>query len=137
MKRKCVFLAVFSAASAVLSLLPDGVAMYWGHQNPDGTIGLVRKTYPYFSTLPAAYGNVWPLLTGILSCLLSGISLAGILTGRAGKGIRGVSAAAFAASVAAMAVPCVFLAEHYVSVPSVVIPVLLGTSARLACGRKG
>ncbi len=58
---------LFLAAAFVLEWLPSGVEMRWA--TPPGEPPHISHC-AYFSSLPFAYGNVFPLLTAILTALL-------------------------------------------------------------------
>ena len=62
--------AVCLGAALILELLPWGAVLRFGRLAEDGTIGTFRETYSYFSLMPLGYGNLFPMLTGILTAVL-------------------------------------------------------------------
>lgn len=70
-----VLTPVFLALALALELTPWGVILRFGYQEEDGSIGLVRESFSYFSLLPVGYGNFFPFLTGLLTAALLALSL--------------------------------------------------------------
>lgn len=64
MKKVSAFIA--SLAALALEITPYGTVLHFA--NPEGEP--FRKTYSYFSMMPCGYGNVFPLMTGIVTVLL-------------------------------------------------------------------
>ncbi len=70
------------ALTLILELLPFGVLMRFA--NPEGEPH--RSLHSYFSLLPYGYGNVGPLITAVLSCLLILLCVIGLWKG--GRGLN-------------------------------------------------
>ena len=64
MKKKIILLCILIAA-IVLEALPCGVVIRFA--NPEGEPW--RRSYSYFDLTPYGYGNVTPIMTGILTVL--------------------------------------------------------------------
>lgn len=72
MSRKLNFIrAAIACAIIVLESLPYGAVLNFGEPRADGSIGFIRSTFSYFSLFPFGYANFGPLLTAVLSCVLT------------------------------------------------------------------
>ncbi len=60
-------LLVFPILTIIFELLPFGVVLNFAV--PDGEPP-IRETYSYFDFTPFGYGNITPLLTAIISCVV-------------------------------------------------------------------
>ena len=67
MKIKKIAIVVLSIAAIILEILPYGVVMLWA--NPEGEPW--RETFSYFDLLPFGYANFGPLITAILTCVIT------------------------------------------------------------------
>ncbi|MBR2615484.1 MAG: hypothetical protein IKC69_02275 [Clostridia bacterium] len=65
MKIKKTVATVLAGAALILELLPFGVILRFA--NPEGEPW--RRSYSYFDLTPYGYGNVTPIMTGILTVL--------------------------------------------------------------------
>lgn len=66
MKKGKVCLIIFPLAAIALELLPFGVTMDFA----SSPVETVTHTYSYFSMMPFGYGNFFPLITAVLSCIV-------------------------------------------------------------------
>ena len=94
MKIKKISLVVLSIAAIILEILPYGVVMLWA--NPEGEPW--RETFSYFDLFPFGYANFGPLITAILTCVITIMCTVSLFCDS--KGIRsGIFGLACAATV--------------------------------------
>ncbi len=127
MKSCGILLTALPAAAVVLETLPYGAVLNFFVQAEDGSFGLMRQTYSYFSLTPFGYANFGPLITALLSCVLL---LAGIIYLACGKGRKAIKIISIIAVLASLAPLCFGLS--YFSLPGVIISVLLALEATAA-----
>jgi len=72
------FSSITYTIAMILELLPNGVIMLFGNPSGDPYIEKVS----YFSTLPFGYGNVFPLITAVLTCILFLLSIISVLVNK-------------------------------------------------------
>ena len=118
MKRKLTLPAVLLAL--VLECIPYGVRMRWMAPPPEE----YRVTWhAYFSMLPFGYGDVFPLITSLLTAVLLILQIIVLITAEEGCLIRAVSLMASAASILALGMQIFLLG--YLSPPGAAIAALL------------
>ena len=59
------------AVTLILEILPWGAVCNFAAPAEDGTILRYRKLYSYFDLLPFGYANFTPLITAIITCVIT------------------------------------------------------------------
>ena len=127
MKFRGILLTALPAAAVVLEALPYGAVLNFSVQAEDGSFGLMRQTYSYFSLTPFGYANFGPLVTALLSCLLLLAGIVYLLCGRGMRAIKIISIIAVSTSLS----PLLF-GISYFSLLGGIISVLLGLEVAVA-----
>ena len=127
MKFRGILLTALPAAAVVLEALPYGAVLNFSVQAEDGSFGLMRQTYSYFSLTPFGYANFGPLVTALLSCLLLLAGIVYLLFGRGMRAIKIISIIAVSTSLS----PLLF-GISYFSLLGGIISVLLGLEVAVA-----
>jgi len=70
MKKRAILL-ILPAVSLILEMLPYGAVLNFANPLEDGTISTVRQTYSYFDPITFEYANFGPMITAVLTCLLT------------------------------------------------------------------
>ncbi len=70
MKKTKIFLLCSLLSALILEILPYGAVCNFA--TPEKTI---RKTYSYFDLLPFGYANFAPLITALLTCVLTALGI--------------------------------------------------------------
>lgn len=129
MKKKNLLLAIAPIVAIIFAADPDGVTMKWGKRLADGSMGFVEKYCSFFNPIAAAYGDVAPFLTAVLSVVLLAMCFACIFTKKVYLATKIIALLAFVSSVVALATAVFILS--YVSIPGVIITIALGAEAVL------
>ncbi len=81
-------IGIFAIVMLVLECLPDGVQMRFAYPDSiSGNIINVYKYYPYFSDMPFGYGNVFPVIIGILTIAIIILWIVNLFIDKRGIGI--------------------------------------------------
>lgn len=70
-------------AAIILMTLPNGVIMIFS----DGPGSLIYQYYSYFDLLPAAYANIFPMLSAILTVVIIILALISLIKEKGAKAI--------------------------------------------------
>nr|MBQ4319733.1 hypothetical protein [Clostridia bacterium] len=81
MKKKLLLIAP-PILALILEILPYGAVLNFANQLEDGTIDTIRQTFSYFDLTPMGYANSGPILTAMLTCVITLIALIYILTAK-------------------------------------------------------
>lgn len=129
MKKKNLLLLILPIVAIILETNPNGVTMNWGMRMEDGSMGFIQKHCAFFNPIAAAYGDVAPFLTAVLTVLLLAVCIVSVFTKKINLMVKIVSILAFAASAAALATARFVL--DYSSVAGIAIAISLGLEALL------
>lgn len=69
MKKRLIYI-ILPVITLILEILPYGAVLNFARPSEDGEIGYFRETYSYFDLMPYGYGNFFPLITAILTCVV-------------------------------------------------------------------
>ena len=130
MKKKNLLLVFAPIVAILFAADPNGVTMKWGKRMADGSMGFVEKHCSFFNPIAAAYGDIAPFLTAVLSVVLLAMCLACIFTKKVYLATKIIASLAFVSSVVALATAAFILS--YASIPGVIITIALGSEAILA-----
>ena len=61
---------ILPVITLILEILPYGAVLNFARPSENGEIGYFRETYSYFDLMPYGYGNFFPLVTAILTCVV-------------------------------------------------------------------
>jgi hypothetical protein len=119
MKIRKIILVLLCAVAIILEALPYGVVMLWA--NPEGEPW--RETFSYFDLLPFGYANFGPLITAILTCVITIMCTVFLFCDS--KGIRsGIFGLACAATVTSFT-PLLLGVEYFSAVGALISTALL------------
>ena len=84
MKKRLLFL-ILPIITLILEILPYGAVCNFMLPSADGTsVGHFRELYSYFDLTPFGYANFAPLLTALMSCIITLLVIVYCFTGKQG-----------------------------------------------------
>lgn len=81
--KKRLFLLIFPAIAILLELLPQSVVMNFADFDAEtGNINVIKNYYSYFDMMPFGYGDFFPLICAVLTCVILLLAVVYAFTGK-------------------------------------------------------
>ena len=80
MKKRWLYL-ILPVVTLILEIIPYGAVCNFARPATDGSIGHFRQLYSYFDLTPFGYANFSPLITGIITCIITLLVVVYCITG--------------------------------------------------------
>lgn len=81
MKKRMLYL-ILPIITLILEILPYGAVCNFARPATDGSIGRFRELYSYFDLTPFGYANFAPLITAIVTCIVTLLLMIYCFTGK-------------------------------------------------------
>lgn len=122
MKQRIKYL-ILPIITLILEILPYGVVLNFARPSQNGEIGYFKEYYSYFDLMSWGYGNVFPMLTACLTCVILGLLVHYCVKGSLGKVISIKAILGLAAFFSIF--PMVLMGIKYITLVGVLVTITL------------